>query len=401
MSPVLNERARRVWAATEAMALGHGGVSIVSRATGLSRPTIRAGMGEIDRGVSVESPNDNETPPIRRRGGGRKSNASKDPTLMRDLETLVESTTRGDPMSPLKWTCKSLRVLAVELAAQGHEVSHPVVGDLLREAEYSLQGAQKVREGHQHEDRNAQFEHISARVKDFQQRGQPVISVDTKKKENVGDFKNAGREWHPEGKPPQVRVHDFIDKKLGKAIPYGVYDITENKSWVSVGIDHDTSEFAVATIRRWWSEMGAERYPDARELLVTADGGGSNGSRTRLWKSELQRFANETGLRISVSHLPPGTSKWNKIEHRLFCHITKNWRGRPLESLEVVVNLIANTTTRKGLRVRAALDTGKYAKGIRVTKAEMEALQIERDTFHGEWNYTIAPKGEVGSRPIS
>ena len=294
-------------------------------------------------------------------------------------------------MSPLRWTCKSVRVLAAELTRQGHRVSHQTVSEVLQHSGYSLQANRKTREGAGHPDRNAQFEHIARRAKEFQQRGQPVISVDTKKKELVGDFKNAGREWHPMGQPPAVRVHDFLDDELGKAIPYGVYDLGANAGWVSVGIDHDTPEFAVESIYCWWRQMGRKTYPEASELLITADGGGSNGSRTRLWKVALQRMADATGLKISVCHFPPGTSKWNKIEHRMFCHITRNWRGRPLESLEVVVNLIASTTTTKGLRVRAALDTDKYPTGVKVDDAVMAALRLTPDAFHGEWNYVIAP----------
>ena len=296
-------------------------------------------------------------------------------------------------MSPLRWTCKSVRVLAAELTRQGHPVSHQTVSDVLRQSGYSLQVNRKTREGAGHPDRNAQFEHIAKRAKEFQQRGQPVISVDTKKKELVGDFKNAGQEWHPEGKPPAVRVHDFKDDELGKAIPYGVYDLGANAGWVSVGTDHDTPEFAVESIYSWWRQMGHKTYPEARELLITADGGGSNGSRARLWKVALQRMAVATGLKISVCHFPPGTSKWNKIEHRMFCHITRNWRGRPLESLEVVVNLIASTTTTKGLRLRAAVDTDVYPTGIKVENATMAALHLTPDEFHGEWNYVIAPAG--------
>jgi Rhodopirellula transposase DDE domain len=294
-------------------------------------------------------------------------------------------------MSPLRWTCKSVRVLAAELTRQGHAVSHQTVSEVLQNLGYSLQANRKTREGAEHPDRNAQFEHIAQRAKEFQGRAQPVISVDTKKKELVGDFKNAGREWHPQARPPAVRVHDFQDDELGKAIPYGVYDLGANAGWVSVGIDHDTPEFAVESIYCWWRQMGRKTYPDAHELLITADGGGSNGSRTRLWKVALQRMANATGLKISVCHLPPGTSKWNKIEHRMFCHITRNWRGRPLESLEVVVNLIASTTTTKGLRVRAAIDTDEYPTGVKFDDATMASLRLTPEKFHGDWNYAIAP----------
>ena len=389
LRPVLNELARRRWAATEARAFGRGGISAVARATGLSRKTIRAGMREMQPDASAASVP--ETARMRRPGAGRKRRATQDPTLLGDLETLVEPTTRGNPQSPLRWTCKSVRRLATELQAQGHRVSPQLVSELLHAAGYSLQGARKTREGAQHPDRNAQFEHIAARVRDFQQRGEPVISVDAKKKELIGDFKNAGREWHPQGQAPQVRVYDFVDPALGKAIPYGVYDLHANVGWVSVGVDHDTPAFAVATIRAWWLQMGAAMYPQAQELLITADSGGSNSARARLWKRELQCFADASGLHVSVSHLPPGTSKWNKIEHRMFCHITANWRGQPLESREVVVSLIGATTTAKGLRIQAALDAGPYPTGVKVSDAEMTALRIERAAFQGDWNYTILP----------
>jgi hypothetical protein len=395
--PVLTEQARRRWAAAEALALGRGGISVVARATGLSRPTIRAGVREIQAGTPPAAAPDGALR-VRRSGGGRKRRAHHDPTLVRDLEALVEPTTRGDPRSPLRWTCKSVRRLAAELHVQGHRASPQLVSELLAAAGYSLQGARKTREGTSHPDRNAQFEHLNARVQDFQRRGQPVISVDTKKKELVGDFKNAGREWHGRGKAPRVRVHDFVDEDLGKAIPYGVYDLGANLGWVNVGVDHDTPAFAVASIRQWWLQMGRRQYPRARALLITADNGGSNGSRARLWKRELQRLADETGLRIAVSHFPPGTSKWNKIEHRMFCHITQNWRGRPLVSREVIVNLIGGTTTTKGLRIEAALDTAAYPTGIKVTDAEMDALRIECDDFHGDWNYMILPRKPHKSR---
>jgi transposase len=389
LRPVLNELARRRWAATEARAFGRGGISAVARATGLSRKTIRAGIRELQPGAGAASAP--ETARMRRPGAGRKRRAMQDPALLRDLETLVEPTTRGDPQSPLRWTCKSVRRLAAELQAQGHQVSPQLVSELLHAAGYSLQGTRKTREGAQHPDRNVQFEHIAARVRDFQQRGEPVISVDAKKKELIGDFKNAGREWHPQGQAPQVRVYDFVDSELGKAIPYGVYDLHANVGWVSIGVDHDTPAFAVATIRAWWLQLGGAMYPQAQELLITADSGGSNSARARLWKRELQGFADASGLRVSVSHLPPGTSKWNKIEHRMFCHITANWRGKPLESREVVVSLIGATTTAQGLRIQAALDAGPYPTGVKISEAEMMALQIERATFHGDWNYTILP----------
>jgi transposase len=385
----LDERSRRRWAATEAKALGHGGITAVARATGIATRTIRVGLRELDRGMSRE-----EQPAarrVRRPGAGRKLLTERDPALRTALQALVEATTRGDPMSPLRWTCKSTRILAEELTRQGHALSHATVAELLHELGYSLQSERKVTEGSSHPDRDAQFTHISAQVQAFQQRGQPVISVDTKKKELVGDFKNGGQEWHPSGDPVKVRVHDFEDETLGKAVPYGVYDVTKNNGWVSVGIDHDTSEFAVASIRQWWRQMGALAYPHASELLITADSGGSNGSRVRLWKISLQKLADEMGLRVSVCHLPPGTSKWNKIEHRMFSHITKNWRGRPLESLEVIVNLLANTTTTKGLRVRAALDSAQYPKGIKISDVQFAQVRLERDAFHGDWNYSILP----------
>jgi transposase len=389
LRPVLNERARRCWAATEALAFGRGGISAVAHATGLSRKTIRAGIREMQNGAGgAAAP---EPARMRRSGAGRKPRATQDPTLLDDLETLVEPTTRGNPQSPLRWTCKSVRRLASELQAQGHKVSPQLVSELLHAAGYSLQGTRKTREGAQHPDRNAQFEHIAARVRDFQQRSAPVISVDAKKKELLGDFKNPGREWHPQGQAPPVRVYDFIDPVLGKAIPYGVYDLHANVGWISVGVDHDTPAFAVATIQAWWLQMGSAMYPQATELLITADGGGSNSARARLWKRELQRFADESSLRVGVSHLPPGTSKWNKIEHRMFCHITANWRGKPLESREVVVSLIGATTTTQGLRIQAVLDAGQYPTGIKVSNAEMQSLQIERAEFHGDWNYTIRP----------
>jgi transposase len=389
LGPLLNEQGRRLWAAAEVLGLGRGGVSLVARATGLSRPTIYAGIQER-RGLQAAVPRKSQGR-IRRPGGGRKRRVEHDQTLLEDLEALVEPTTRGDPPSPLRWTCKSVRRLAEELRAQGHQVSPQVVGNLLHEADYSLQGTRKTREGGKHPDRNAQFEHIAARVRDFQTRHQPVISVDAKQQELVGDFKNAGREWHPKGQPPQVRVYDFIAPKLGQAIPSGVYDVLANLGWVSVGVDHDPPAFAAATLRAWWRQMGSTRYPKARELLITADSGGSNSTRARLWKLELQRFSDESGLRVCVSHLPPGTSKWNKIEHRMFCHITANWRGKPLESREVVVSLIGDTPTSAGLRIQAALDAGQNPKGIKASDAEMKKRQIDRALFHGEWNDTILP----------
>lgn len=386
LSPVLDERGRRVWAAVEAEALGYGGQSIVAKATGLSRTTLHRGHVE-------QRPDALNRPPggIRKKGGGRKKLTSMEPELLMALERLVEPTTRGDPESPLRWTCRSTRQLAAVLSEQGHSISHQTVASLLDELGYSLQGNQKTKEGSGHPDRDAQFRYIQSRVEEIQHQGQPVVSVDTKKKELIGDFKNGGREWHRQGEPEPVRVYDFVDKALGKANPYGVYDPTANLGWVSVGVDHDTAEFAVETLRRWWEKMGRARYPNATELLVTADGGGSNGTRVRLWKVALQRLANQTGLRISVCHFPPGTSKWNKIEHRLFSHISMNWRGKPLYSHEVIVNLIASTTTGTGLKIEAELDANVYPTGIQVTDEELNRVRIQRAEFHGEWNYTILP----------
>ena len=390
LAPDLNERNLRKWAAVEATSLGRGGATAVAKATGMSRNTIRAGVRDLQE-ASKPLPEGR----IRRPGGGRKPCTQEDPTLLQALESLVEPTARGDPQSPLRWTCKSVRQLADELRRHRHRVGPTTISRLLRAAGYSLQGNRKTREGASHADRDAQFQFINRRVKAFQRRVQPVISVDTKKKELVGDFKNGGREWRPKGQPVEVRVHDFQDPALGKAVPYGVYDLTHNEGWVSVGIDHDTAEFATEAIRRWWRKMGSKRYPDARELLIVGDGGGSNGSRCRLWKMALQGLADQTGLKLGVSHLPPGTSKWNKIEHRLFCHITRNWRGKPLTSHEVIVNLIAKTTTAKGLKVRAELDVGVYPSGIKVSDNEIERLRIHRAKFHGEWNYTIKPNGKA------
>ena len=387
LNPVMDERVRRLWAGAEALAYGPGGLSAVAAATGLSRTTIREGIRELQAGVSQET-----VVHVRRPGGGRKSLEHQDPELKEALERLVEPVTRGDPESPLRWTAKSTRKLAEELTAAGHPVSPQKVGRLLKEVGYSLQSNQKTLEGKTHPDRNAQFEFINARTEEFQAAGQPVISVDTKKKELVGDFKNGGREWRPQGEPEQVRTHDFIDPELGKAIPYGVYDVTRNQGWVNVGIDHDTPEFAVESIRRWWRCMGRQCYPEATALLITADSGGSNSYRARAWKTELQRLADETNLTISVSHFPPGTSKWNKIEHRLFCHITENWRARPLVDHETVVQLIGNTRTQAGLRVRARLDTHSYSIGIRIPDEILSAVALEREDFHGEWNYTILPR---------
>jgi hypothetical protein len=393
LAPHLNERQCRLWAATEARAVGRGGISLVAKATGLSPARIRDGLKELEALAGTVSPAAKpRRERIRRPGGGRKPSVEKDPQLLGALEALVDPATRGDPMSPLRWTSKSTGRLAAELTAQGHRVSARTVATLLTKQRYSLQGNRKTREGKERPDRDAQFRHISAQATAFQARGGPVISVDAKKKELVGDFHNGGREWQPVGQPEEVQVHDFVDQERGKAVPYGVYDLAANEGWVSVGTDHDTAAFAVQTIRSWWQQMGREAYPQAQELLITADGGGSNSSQGRLWKTELQRLANETGLAISVCHFPPGTSKWNKIEHRMFCHITQNWRGRPLVSHEVIVELIGSTTTRKGLRVRAALDPGKYPKGIQVPDAVLEAVRIERHPFHGAWNYTIRPQ---------
>src|SRR4051812_12383426 len=386
----LDERGRRLWASAEAKAAGYGGIAAVAQVTGLAPSTIGRGLKDL----ADQSP----LPPgrLRRPGAGRKPSVETDPQLRPALEALVEPTARGDPEAPLRWTCKSLRRLADELQAQGHRVSRTLVGTLLHDLGFSLQANAKTREGGRHPDRDAQFAFINAHVTRARAAGEPVISVDTKKKELVGDFKNAGREWRPKGSPEQVRVHDFLIKELGRAVPYGVYDLATNAGWVSVGVDHDTAAFAVQAIRRWWHEVGQPRYPHARCLTITADGGGSNGSRVRLWKRELQGLADEIGLDISVHHFPPGTSKWNKIEHRLFSFITLNWRATPLVSYQVIVDLIANTTTRTGLSVRSELDTNSYPKGITVPDDEMAAINIVRDEFHGEWNHTIRPRYQSG-----
>jgi len=382
----LDERQRRLWAAAESQALGRGGLSVVVQATGMAKTTILRGFREI-RSRDALAPGR-----IRRPGAGRKRAVVIDPTLATALEELVEPVTRGDPESPLRWTCKSTRRLASELVAQGYSVSHSLVASLLFDQGYSLQGNRKTKEGTSHPDRNAQFEYINRRVKRQLTAHQPAISVDTKKKELIGDFKNGGREWRPKGQPQEVRVHDFIDRKKGKAIPYGVYDLGRNTGWVSVGVDHETAAFAVHTIRRWWREMGRKAYPRARSLLITADSGGSNGARVRLWKWELQKLADETGLTISVSHLPPGTSKWNKIEHRLFSFISNNWRGQPLLTHATVINLIASTQTRTGLHVRCVLDRRKYPKQVTISDEQMAAVNITRNRFHGDWNYSIIPR---------
>jgi Rhodopirellula transposase DDE domain len=390
LRPLMTERLRRQWAACEAQLLGRGGVAAVAEATGLSRTTLWAGLKEL-RQRADQPQQDLHPERVRLPGAGRPFLGDADPTLVRDLEALVEPTTRGDPQSPLRWTCKSTRKLAEELQRRGHHVSHQTVAALLHDLDYSLQANRKTREGASHPDRNAQFEHLNARVRAFQRRGQPVVSVDSKKRESIGDFKNPGREWQPAGSPEEVRTKDFPDKRLGKVTPSGVYDVTRNEGWVSVGIDHNTAQFATETIRRWWREMGCRAYPQARELLLLADAGGSNSSRARLWKVSLQALADTLGLRISVCHFPPGTSKWNKIDHRMFCHITQNWRGRPLRSRAMVVNLIGSTTTKAGLHIEAELDSNTYETGIEVSDEELAAIHIKKDTFHGDWNYTISP----------
>jgi len=385
LSRLLDERSRRLVAGAESLALPRGGISAVSRATGISRPVIRQGIAEL------KNPKTALMGRVRRPGGGRKRIAERDTAVLVDLENLVEPVTRGDPESPLRWTCKSVRRLAEELRKQGHVISYPVVAELLRNLGYSLQANRKTTQGAGHPDRNAQFEYISRKVQRFFASKQPVISVDTKKKELVGDFKNGGRELRPQGEMEKVRVHDFLIPELGRATPYSIYDLAQNTGWVSVGVDHDTAAFAVESIRRWWQSMGQPVYPKAQRLLITADAGGSNGPRLRLWKVELQKLADETGLRIAVSHFPPGTSKWNKIEHRLFSFISQNWRGKPLLSFEVIVNLIAGTTTGKGLKVHAELDSGTYPAGTKIEDHELAGVRPKRDKFHGDWNYEIQP----------
>jgi hypothetical protein len=391
---MLDERGRRTWAATEARALGWGGVSHVAEATGLARNTIAAGLKELEGG---ERPGHADVPVepgrrrVRRPGAGRKKLTETAPRLLEALEALVNPATRGDPMSPLRWTCKSTDSLAETLSRQGHPASARTVARLLRQMDYSLQSTRKVNEGRSHPDRDRQFGYISRQTRAFQQRGQPVVSVDTKKKELIGEYHNAGREWQPRGHPERVNVHDFRDPDVPKAVPYGVYDVTANAAWVNVGTDHDTPEFAVQSIRTWWRHMGRRMYPKAHELLIMADCGGSNGYRARAWKHELQKLANDVGLRISVCHFPPGTSKWNKIEHRLFCHITQNWRGRPLVDHEVVVSLIGSTRTKAGLKVKARLDPRSYEKGVKVTDEQLADVRVRPARFHGEWNYSIAP----------
>ena len=381
----LDERGRRIWAATESRAIGYGGDALASDATGLSRPTIRKGRGELESGGA-------EMGRIRRPGAGRPGIEQSQPGIKQALEKLVDPVTRGDPQSPLKWACKSRTKLAAALSKAGWKVSSTTVGRLLQELGYRLQSVRKGQEGTSHPDRNTQFEHINAKADEFLQRTQPVVSVDTKKKELVGDFKNGGREWQPKGKPEKSLVHDFPQDAAGKAIPYGIYDMGRNEAWVNVGRDHDAPAFAVASLRRWWNDMGKRRYREARELFITADAGGSNGYRSRAWKDALQQFADETRLRIHVSHLPPGTSKWNKIEHRLFYHITQNWRGKPLRTFETIVDLIGNTRTAAGLRVKAKLYKRKYPTGVAITKAEMNALSLHRNEFHGDWNYQLHPR---------
>jgi len=384
----LNERTRRLWAVAEAQAIGYGGASLVARATGISRRTIVRGLGEQrDDGRDGMG-----TARLRKVGGGRKSAIHHQPDIRGALERLVDPESRGDPQSPLRWTSKSTRHLTRELQSQGYRGSDWLIRQLLYQAGYSLQGNQKTREGAQHPDRDAQFRHIQSKIKSWMKRQSPAISVDTKKKELVGDFKNGGREWRPKGTPVPVRVHDFMDAELGKAIPYGVYDLARNAGWVSVGVDHDTAQFAVNTIRTWWKRMGRVHYARSRELLVMADGGGSNGSRLKLWKWELQKLADQTGLTIHVCHLPPGTSKWNKIEHRLFSFISQNWRGKPLRTLATVVNLISHTRTQTGLKVSCVLDRKKYPSKIQISEKQMKSIRLSRDAFHGEWNYHILPK---------
>jgi len=389
LTVVMDERMRRQWAAAEARELAWGGISCVARATGISRTTILAGIRELRIQEASEAlPH----PGIRRPGAGRKLLVESDPELWDALDALVDPVTRGHPETPLRWTCKSTRKLAEELCRQGHAISDRTVACLLYAAGYSLQANRKTREGKGHPDRNAQFEHISQQVQRVQKRGQPVVSIDTKKKELVGDFKNPGQEWRPEGDPQPTRVHDFKDKDLGKAIPHGVYDMTNNQGWVSVGINHDTAHFAANSIRQWWDKMGQRRFPRTSELMITADGGGSNNYRSRLWKVALQNLADQLDFKLRVCHFPPGTSKWNKIEHRLFSYITSNWRGQPLVSLATIVNLIASTTTTTGLLVQAAVDTNVYETGIKVSDEEMANLRLTPSEFHGEWNYTIAPR---------
>ena len=385
LSPFLDEKARRLMIATESKVIGYGGIGVVSKSTGVSRTTISTGLRELN------NPDLIDTSRIRKEGGGRKKEVEKLPAIEKELEKLIEPALRGEPDSPLMWTSKSLRKLSVELKLKGYNVSHKLVGEILKAKGFSLQANRKTDEGKSHPDRNAQFEHIHLKVKDFQENNQPVISVDAKKKELIGNFKNNGKEWHKEKEPQKVKVYDFLSDAEGKAIPYGVYDLAHNNGWVSVGIDHDTAEFAVETIKKWWTKMGKPFYSNAERLLITADGGGSNSSRSRLWKKEIQKLSNETGLTIEVCHFPPATSKWNKIEHRLFSYISQNWRGKPLVSYQVIVSLIASTKTEKGLDVTCELDSKTYDTGIKITEEEMDAINLERNDFHGEWNYKIKP----------
>jgi hypothetical protein len=388
ISPHLNERHRRLWVGAEARALGRGGVSLVARATGVSRPTVYKALSELEQPAIGAGR-------VRQLGGGRKRLRDRDPELEAALDALIDPDTRGDPMSPLRWTCKSTGQLALALTRGGHPVSADTVGSMLREAGYSLQANAKLKEGRQHPDRDAQFAYLNEQVKQHQAVGAPVLSIDTKKKELVGEFKNGGREWQPKGQPEAVNVHDFLSQGVGKAIPYGLYDVSRNSGWVGVGTDHDTASFAVETLRRWWLSEGRVTYEGSRQLLLCADGGGSNDYRSRLWKTELARLAQETELEITVCHLPPGTSKWNKIEHRMFAHVSMNWRGRPLTSHEVVVELIGATTTRQGLRIHAELDDRTYPIGLQVSDAELAAVPITKHAFHGEWNYTFAPRVDL------
>jgi len=385
LSSFLDEHGRRIWAAAESRSLQRGGITMVSKATGMSRTTIHAGLVELDSKKAAMG----EQRRIRKPGGGRKPVNFHAPDIIKALDELVEPTTRGDPESPLRWTCKSTRRLATELQHQGYKIRDRKVAGLLHEMHYSLQGNSKTIEGAQHRDRNEQFEYINRQAKVFQKRGQPVISVDTKKKELVGNYKNGGREWNPQGEPTETGVHDFPDKELGKIIPYGIYDVSDNSGWVSVGVDHDTSDFAIDSILAWWKQMGSKTYPQTTELLIMADAGGSNGSRSRLWKIACQRLADTTGLNIHVCHFPPGTSKWNKIEHRMFSFITQNWRGRPLVSYETIVNLIGSTTTMNGLRIKAKLNTKNYPIGVKVTNNELAKVNLKPANFHGDWNYSV------------
>ena len=394
LSSALDERTRRLWAASEATSVGWGGISIVSEATGFAHTTIRRGVRDL--GVGASSNNRIlESGRIRRAGAGRKNVIETDPQICEALESLIEPVTRGDPESALKWTCKSTRRLAQELTHLGHSVGPTSVRALLHHLDYSLQANRKTREGIDHPDRDEQFSYINETVKKFLRAQQPAISVDTKKKELVGDFSNAGREYHKKGSPVETRMHDFADKRLGKAIPYGIYDIISNEGWVAIGINHDTARFAVNSIRRWWTEMGQNRFPRATRLLITADSGGSNGWRTRLWKVVLQELANELEMNLTICHFPPGTSKWNKIEHRLFSFITQNWRGKPLYDLQTIVNLISHTTTEAGLIVKSAIDNALYETGVKVSDEELAAVAVHPHDFHGEWNYTIRRKKKI------